>query len=83
MANGENEIERRVETAVALAKLTAAVESNTESTNKTHDTVFGKDDEGGLITQVALNKQSIGRVYKFTAGAVTTVFLWTIRGIFK
>jgi GTP-sensing pleiotropic transcriptional regulator CodY len=78
-----NEFERRVETAVEMAKLTAAVVSNTESTEKVFNAMFGEDEEGGLVTQVALNKQSIGRVLKLTVGAVTTVFLWTVRGIFK
>ncbi len=85
MPNG-NDVERRVGTAVEMAKLTSAVESNTESTEKVFNAMFGKDDEGGLVTQVALNKQSLSRLWRWTgsiSAAILGLATWIIRGAFK
>ena len=78
MSNG-NEVERRVETAQALTQLSADVKANTEKTDK----VLGLLYDNGLVTQVALNKQSLSRLWKWTGGATTAIFLWAIRGVFK
>ena len=81
-----NDFERRVETAVEMAKLTAAVVANTESTNKIRTAMFGEDDEGGLVTQVALTKQSVSRLWKWTTAMSATLLglaAWVLRGAFK
>ncbi len=85
MANGENEIERRVDMVQLGAEIKACVvsiEANTEKTDKLLKVMY----DNGLATQVALNKQSLGRLWKWT-GSISAAFLglaaWVLRGTFK
>lgn len=81
-----DEAERRVEVVQAITQLQAGVQhciekidANTELTEKLLKVLY----ENGLVTQVALNKQSLGRLWKWT-GIVSTFILglaaWIFRG---
>jgi len=81
-----NEVERRIEIAQTLIQLRAEVQrcvekvdENKEATEKLVKLLH----ENGLITQVALNKQSLSRLWKWM-GTISAFILglagWILRG---
>ena len=67
-----DDVERRIEMASVLSDIKATLKSNTEMTKDLHRVIMGNGNEG-VVTKVALNKQSIARIWKTIAAVPTTI----------